>query len=358
MTDKTQSPAPIKELDNPFHLDISEKTRYWLTEQAISLIFTTYESGQCIVIAPGIDNKTVIIERRFDRPMSIYQEGKNIWISTLNSIWKMENGLDKGQRFNEMWERLYLPRTSHVTGNVDIHDLCVDYKNDLFAVITKNNCIARITNQKKGNFTPVWTPNFISQMVDEDRCHLNGFCFDEEGLAYASAVGISNENLGWKDKRSDGGVIINTRTNEVIIDGLSMPHTPRLYKNSLWFLEAGRGYLCKYDLETKKLEKTTWLPGFLRGLRFYKTYAFICSSKPRDKIFEGLPLEEEIKKRGAEALCSISIVDLNSNEVIHDIKITGSVKEIYDMVVLEDCKTPLLYGLEQDDMNKMIVIGE
>lgn len=352
--DKTNNTS---EKENPFHLNITEETRFWLTANEISLIFTTYESGQCIVIAPGIDNKTIIIERQFDRPMSIYHKDRNIWLSTLNSIWKIENGLDHGQTFDKMWERLYLPRASFVTGNVDIHDLSLDKNGDLFAVITKNNCIARITNQDKGNFTPVWSPKFISAFVDEDRCHLNGFCFDENGLAYASAIGISDENLGWKNQRSNGGIIIDTRTNEVIIEGLSMPHTPRLYQNALWFLEAGRGYLCRYDLQTKELTKKLWIPGFLRGLRFFKNYAVVCSSKPRDKIFDGLPLEDEIKKRNIEAQCSISIIDLDKMETIHDILITGSVKEIYDIIVLEDCKTPLLYGLEKEDMNKMIVVG-
>jgi uncharacterized protein (TIGR03032 family) len=357
VSSSSQANQPPTEKENPFHVEIKEETRRFLSAEKISLLFTTYEAGQCITIGAGHENKTVIIERRYDRPMSLLSHGCNIWLSTLNTIWKLENGLEEGQTFNKQWERLYLPRTGHVTGNVDIHDLEVDSKGDLYAVITKNNVIGRITGQRKGNFTPVWMPNFIDALVDEDRCHLNGFCYDEKGPAYVSVVGLSNEARGWEAHKGGGGAIIAARTNEVVIDGLSMPHTPRLYNGALWFLESGRGYLCRYDLQNRTLEKKLWLPGFLRGLRFFKHYAVVCSSKPRDKVFDGLPLEGELKQRGQEAQCAVMFIDLNTMEKVHQIGITGSVKEIYDVAILEDCVMPLVYGLDREDLNKMIVIG-
>jgi len=35
----------------------------------------------------------------------------------------------------------------------------------------------------------------------------------------------------------DGGLLMDVETNEVLVRGLSMPHSPRLYAGRLWFLE-------------------------------------------------------------------------------------------------------------------------
>ncbi len=68
------------------------------------------------------------------------------------------------------------------------------------------------------------------------------------------------------DRRNDGGVIIDVETDEIVCDGLSMPHSPRWHNGKLWVLNAGTGYLGWVDFETKKFVPFTFCPGFLRGL--------------------------------------------------------------------------------------------
>ncbi len=194
-------------------------------------------------------------------------------------------------------------------------------------------------------------------ITGEDRCHLNGLCLENEELAYVSLVGQSNEAGGWRELKADGGVIMDIRNDEIIASGLCMPHTPRIYRNALWFVEAGNGYLCRIDLKTGEIERVLWRPGFLRGLRFYKNYALICCSSPRDKTFEGLPLEQELQARGEEPRCALDVVDLDTLDVIHSLQITGSVKEIYDTAILADCRQPLLHGILGDDIRRIVVLG-
>lgn len=355
------TPDDLSQVQNPFHLHFEGGFRQWLAEEDISLALTTYEGGKLIIIGPGLQGGTIVTERNFERCMAMYVEDhRHIWISTHHHIWRLENGLDQGLFYDGTWDRVYLPRSAHVTGGVDVHDLVIAKDGYLYGVITGYNCIARIDHKAKGSFTPYWKPSFISAIVGEDRCHLNGFCLDEDGnLAYASVVGRSDKNSGWRDKKKDGGMIIDMRTDKIIAKKLSMPHTPRIYEEdgSLWFLEAGRGWLCRIDPETGEVEHKLWRPGFLRGLRFYKNYALICCSSPRDKTFEGLPLDEELEKNKAEPRCALDVVDMNTMEVIHSVEITGAVKEIYDVALLPECRQPLLYGIAGDDVRKIVVLG-
>ncbi len=346
-----------RDVQNPFHLHLSSEFRGWLAAEGISLALTTYEGAKLILIGPGLQGGTTVTERNFERCMALAVESdRNIWLSTHHHIWRLENGLQP-QRQLEGWDRIYLPRSAWVTGGVDMHDLSCDAAGQLFGVVTLYNCIARI-GTGRGSFSPFWRPPFISEIIAEDRCHLNGFCMEDGRPAYVSIVGVSDKIDGWRAQRNDGGVLMDMRSNKVIAQDLSMPHTPRLHRGKLWFLEAGRGWLCTADPVTGTVERRLWRPGFLRGLRFHDRYAFICSSKPRDNTFKGLHLDQELEQRGQEARCALDIIDLDKMEVIHSIEVTGAVKELYDVAVLSGCRQPLLYGIEGEDIRKIVVLGE
>lgn len=342
---------------NPFHLHLTSEFRLWLAAEGISLALTTYEGAKLVLIGPGLQGGTTVTERNFERCMALTVESdRSIWVSTHHHIWRLENGLQPNRQLDG-WDRIYLPRAAHVTGGVDVHDLSCDAAGNLFGVVTLYNCVARIGGGY-GSFSPFWRPPFISSIIAEDRCHLNGFCMEDDLPAYASLVGVSDQENGWRAHRNDGGVLIDMRTDRIIAQGLSMPHTPRLHQGRLWFLEAGRGWLCRVDPVTGNVERLLWRPGFLRGLRFYGRYAFVCSSKPRDDTFKGLHLDKELEQRGESARCALDIIDIEDMRVVHSIEITGSVRELYDIAVLPGCRQPLLYGIEGEDIRKIVVLGE
>ncbi len=353
--------TPVKEEDivNRFDVHFTEEFKKWIAKENISLALTTYEGGKLIIVGPGQEGTLIVSERNFERCMALHVENhRNIWISTHHYIWQLENALEPGKLLNDQWDRTYFPRSSYVTGGVDMHEIMIANDGHLYGVVTGYNCVARISHDEKGSFSPYWKPPFIDEILPADRCHLNGMCLENGELAYVSMVSNSNEAGKWRKDRDSGGIIMDMRTDEVVVDGLCMPHTPRIHNGDLWFLEAGKGYLCKLDIKTKKVERVLWRPGFLRGLHFYKDYAFICCSCPRDKTFEGLPLDQELEKRGEKPQCSMDIIDLKTMECIHSITITGHVKEIYDVAIIEDCCQPLLYGVIGEDIRHIVVFGE
>ncbi len=59
--------------------------------------------------------------------------------------------------------------------------------------------------------------------------------------AYVSAVSRSDVADGWRERRRDGGVVIDVASGEIVASGLSMPHSPRLYDGRLWLLNSGTG---------------------------------------------------------------------------------------------------------------------
>src|SRR4026207_329702 len=88
------------------------------------------------------------------------------------------------------------------------------------------NCL-NIRNERH-SFTPLWKPPFISKIVQEARCHLNGLAMADGVPRYVTAVSRSDTIDGWRDRRASGGIVVDVQTSEIVIGGLSLPHSPRL----------------------------------------------------------------------------------------------------------------------------------
>ena len=153
--------------------------------------------------------------------------GQTLWMSSLFQLWRFENALEPGQTADG-YDRLYVPQIGYTTGDIDVHDVAVDSNGRVVFVNTLFGCLS--TKSDTHSFRPLWKPPFISRLAAEDRCHLNGMAMKDGRPKWVSAVSQSDVNDGWRDRRRDGGCIIDVETNEIVVEGLSMPHSPRWYR--------------------------------------------------------------------------------------------------------------------------------
>ena len=86
-------------------------------------------------------------------------------------------------------------------------------------------------------------------------------------------------------------------------------------------------------------------PGFARGLSIIGNVAAVGLSKPRNQRFEGLQLDDELKKRDAEPWCGVQIVSLTNGDVMNWIRFEGDITEIFDISFLPNVKNPMMIGL-------------
>jgi uncharacterized protein (TIGR03032 family) len=200
-------------------------------------------------------------------------------MSSLYQLWRFENVLPPGQ-WHDGYDRLYVPRLSYVTGDIDAHDIAVDARGRVIFVNTLFSCLA--TTSELHSFVPLWQPPFISKLAAEDRCHLNGVALDDGKPRYVTAVSQSDVADGWRDRRQDGGCVIDVQTNETIVSGLSMPHSPRIYRDQLWLLDSGSGFFGRVDLKQGRFEPLTFCPGYARGLAFVGDFAVVGISLARE----------------------------------------------------------------------------
>ena len=221
-----------------------------------------------------------------------------------------------------------MPRLTYHTGALDIHDLSFGKNEQLFAVNTLFSCIVTIDDNY--NFTPYWKPPFIDKIVSEDRCHLNGLALKNGKPKYATAFNEGNTPQSWRENVTTSGVIFDLETNETIVKGLPMPHSPRLFGNELFVLLSATGELAKINVQNGSYDVVCKIGGFVRGMSFHKDYAFIGLSKLRQNssTFAKLPFAKKANQSG------IVIVHIPTASIVGKIMYLTSVDEIYDVDII------------------------
>jgi len=295
----------------------------------ISLVVSTYQAGKVILVRSdggGINTHF----RDFNKPMGIAVDGQRLTVGGQNTVWYFRNMPAVAPKLEPKGKHdaAYLPRQVHVTGDIDIHELAWG-KEDLWIVNTRFCCLC--TLEPDHSFTPRWRPHFVSALAPEDRCHLNGLAMVGGKPKYVTALGQTDTPGGWRANKRSGGVLMDAERNEVLLEGLSMPHSPRLWAGRLWLLESGQGSLAYADLPNHTWHTVATLPGFTRGIDFAGPLAFIGLSQVRETaVFGALPLVA----RQQERICGVWVVNVETGETVAFLRFETGVQEIFAVQIV------------------------
>jgi uncharacterized protein (TIGR03032 family) len=314
-----------------------------------SLFVSTYQANK-LLIARALPGGLSTLVRTFDRPMGIAADASRLALGTRGGVWHFRNAPDIARQVEPVGQHdaCYLPRSHHVTGDISIHELTW-VGDELWAVNTRFSCLC--TFHPDYSFVPRWRPPFVSALAAEDRCHLNGLCIADGAPRYATALGETDSPQGWRAAKACGGCLIDVRADEVILRGLSMPHSPRLHDGRLWLLESGTGELHIVDRDGRRTA-VAGLPGFARGLVFSGPHAFVGLSKIRPTTtMDGVPLAA----RRHELKCGVAAVDLRSGRVEELLEFHSAVEEIFDVQVVAGVRFPEIMGFQKESVHHTFV---
>ncbi len=358
---KRLPPSPVEPLkaSEAFALTTSRGFTSWLARVGGSIAFTTYQAGKIFFVGLKPDGSQSIHERTFARCMglAVSDDTRTLLLATHYQLYRFDNILPPGQATAEKSDAVYVPRQSWITGDLDAHDVAFGADGKPIFVNTAFNCLATVA--EGASFKPVWKPPFISKIAPEDRCHLNGMAMENGRPRYVTAVSRSDVVDGWRDKRADGGVVVDVTTNKIVCSGLSMPHSPRLHGGKLWLLNSGAGEFGFVDLTTEKFVAVAFCPGYARGLSFAAGHAIIGLSLAREnRTFQGLTLDAALAAKGTEARCGLIIVDLGTGDTSAWIRLEGVVRELYDVAFIQGARQPSAIGFKTDEITRLIAIAE
>ncbi|MEO1662647.1 MAG: TIGR03032 family protein [Pseudomonadota bacterium] len=344
------TPPPARQLKTD--ISFSGGLYNFLAARQISLAFTSYQTGILYILGHGRDKKLSLHQAHYPQAMGVVGNGARLYLASLNQIIRLENIVGPNQLANDKHDKVYVPRNFQTTGAVDLHEIGVCKDGRVVFINTKYSCLCELS--LKHSFKPIWKPSFISQLAPEDRCHLNGLAMEDGVPRYASAVCRSDVVDGWRDRREDGGIIIDIETDEIVAEGLSMPHSPRVYDGKLWVINSGSGELGWIDRKTKTFKPVAFCPGFVRGLAFVEGHAIVTLSKPRYQRFDGLALADKLKEKDADPWCGVLIISLSDGSITHWVRFDGAIQEMFDVCILPGVRDALTVGPHTAEYNSLI----
>jgi uncharacterized protein (TIGR03032 family) len=321
----------------PFTCTFSPNVPELLLQLRCSIAITTYQAGKVVFISPRDENYLVQLPRTFEKAMGLALHGNRMAVACKSEVVVLSNSPELASFYPKQpqtYDALFMPRAAYYTGMVDIHDIDWAADGTLYAVNTSFSCIARVDDQF--SFTPVWKPPFISRMVSEDRCHLNGMAMDQGRPRYATAFSQTDTPHGWRDTVTKTGVVFDLGSSEVVAHGVPMPHSPRVFDGRLYVLLSATGEVVEVDPASGAWNTIIRLDGFVRGLARHGDYLFVGLSKLRknSSTFAHLEIADKAKKAG------IAIIHLPTGTLVGQIHYEASVDEIYDVQVLPNTVRP------------------
>lgn len=330
----------------------------WLQASGGSLAFSTYQTGRLFFLGSNPDGSLYAQERVVGTAMGLAIDQQTLWVGNREQLWRFANtGADRinGQDY----DAIYMPRQGFMIGNSNTHDVLANVRfrgetHDFLYANTQFSCIA--APDPHYTFRPVWVPDFISVLAPEDRCHLNGICAQNGELAYATICGRFDRELGWKGVKSHGGFVIDVRTNEVVCEGLSMPHSPRWHNGRLWLINSGEAQLGYVDFAHRRFVPVALCQGFARGIAFVGQHAVIALSRLRPEkqgLVGQINLAERLETQGFYQRCGLLVIDLESGRLSHWLSIEGQVTELYDVAFLPGIQRPYTPGFREPEQHRL-----
>jgi uncharacterized protein (TIGR03032 family) len=340
--------SPPEYVPEETQISITPGLAGWMLANSTSLAFTSYQTGQLILMGVAPDGRIAFNEQNYARATGLCWHEGGLYVGSMFQIWRLENMLRPGQYANNSYDCVLVPRAAQTVNYVDVHELGVDRNDRVIFVNSRYSCLAAF--DATHSFRPLWKPPFISDLAPEDRCHLNGMAMVEGVPKYVTALAASDEKEGWRQARESGGIVMEVPSGQILADNLSMPHSPRLHDGSLWLLDSGRGQIVTIDPSSGRQQDVAFCPGFLRGLQFYRGFAIVTVSKARDGNFGSLPIQNKMEREKREPLCGVLIVDLARGEVMESVLFDGKISEMFDVALLPGIRNPMSIGPETVEM--------
>ena len=344
----SQQPATGKgTISEHSDIGVSRGFSRWLRENDTSLAFSSFQSNRLFLVGTMPDGMVSVHQQLFKRAMGLAWERNRLYLSSYMQVWRLENLLPPGKLAEERYDVQLMPRETHITGNLDVHEMAIDAKGRLIFVATEFSCLGVL--DPVHSLRPIWKPPFISRIAPGDRCHMNGLGMVHGRPKYVTCVSQTDVESGWHGRPLPKGVIVDIETDRIVTGELSMPHSPRVVEDKIYALDSGRGFLVEVDSATGSLTDVAFCPGFLRGLEIVGKYAVVTVSKPRYETFDGLPIGDEMVKRGNKPMCAVMIIDLAAREVVEWLTLEGYVKELFTVVLMPGVKCPSSIGPTAED---------
>src|SRR5436305_5869508 len=155
---KVNDPAPFQAVHTPNFPAL-------LRNLGASLLLTTDQLGKLVLVRDEGDHLNTHF-RGFPAPMgmALSSSGDRLAVGTQMQVWEFVDVPAVTAKLEPpgRHDACFLPRSSHVTGNIQIHEMAWGIGNELWVVNTRFSCLC--TLDRSASFSPRWRPPSVSAL--------------------------------------------------------------------------------------------------------------------------------------------------------------------------------------------------
>lgn len=343
----------IQNLANSPKLEYETKGPFFeiLAERNVSLLVSR-EYEHFVVTLGGDNGKPWQSHMALPHPSGMWVDGEELIISstrTPHQIFYLKPLTEDGLAKDIIPEGITLPEgTTYVPykslflpGTLYVHDV-VKMRGELYATATGHNFLMKI--EEDGSWQRSWWPSCVDakkeDAFNQNYLQLNSIAINNspEDSFYTA---FSNETTGskpWKEGYGPKGkgVVFSGKTRDVVLDGLTCPHSAKLRDGKLWLCNSGYGEVGVVEnMESwATFNPVVSVKGFTRGLAFAGDLAAVGLSKVID-FYE--PYAPGITP--SESQCGIVLFNANTGEEVASL-IWPEGYQIYDVQMMPDVSKP------------------
>lgn len=323
----------------PFACRYTPEVPKLLDQLGATIALSTYQAGKLIFLSARDATALVQLPRNFAKAMGVAEDPATdrLAVACIDRVEVFRNSAALAAHHPKTpgkYDALYMPRATFYTGPLDLHDLHFGADDTLYAVNTRFSCIVEVDD--RASFTPVWRPPFVDAIAGDDRCHLNGMAMEAGRPRFVTAFNQGNSAGSWRANITETGIVMDVTTNEVVAEGLAMPHSPTLIGGELYLCESATGNVLRIDRATGAKEVVVSLGSFVRGLSAVGDCLFVGMSRMR----EGSRTFGQIAANLPHNRAGIMVIHLPTRSKLGLIEYTNSVEEIYDVHILQGKRRP------------------
>ena len=322
----------------------SEELPRLLYERGLSVAMTSFQANRLMLVRSD-GEQTDVLFRAVPRPMGLAIGQQQMLLGSWAQVleYRRQDCLNEVVEPGLPVDATYVPRSAVVTGNINIHDIAWGRDGEIWMVNSAFSCLATLDSQY--NFVPRWKPDFITALLPQDRCHLNGMALRDGLPAFVTAFSRDDTELGWRSFQSKG-LLMSVPGQQVLAEGLSFPHSPRWIDGWVYYCESGHGRVWRCRDDGSESTLVAELPGYTRGLDCVGSMLFIGLSRARaSESAPPLPLMQQHET----TVSGFWVIDLDTLQELGWLIFTGDVEQIYDVALIRGARFPHVMAWDDQD---------
>jgi len=324
-----------------------------LRELGASLLVTTYQAGKLVIVRDEGDHLNTHF-RAFQAPMGIGPRWRPAGRRHHRPGREYVNVPAVAARLDRH-DACFLPRSCHVTGNIQSHEMAWGAGGELWVVNTRFSCLC--TLDRSASFAPRWRPPIISALEAVRRCHLNGLGMVDGRPRLRHRTGRDRRASRLAGEQGPRRRADDVDSGAVITRGLSMPALAAVVRRSPVVCESGAaGTLGVVDPNAGKYEPIRGGAGFhpraglRRAIRLRRPVAGAVRV-PSSAAFRspnGWPR--------TSGTCGVCAIDLTTGDVVALLKFESGVQEVFAVTVLPGRRYPDLINDDETLLENSFVV--